>query len=499
LNRSSVVYYLFIFYLLICSPLVNAAATLSVKIAPLAKHSDTERLQVYQRILADIFTEQNDISIEKNALISQSSNVEDQFYVYLGQRPPSNEWQRAALNIDRSDPIYVIYDKERISINSLADLVTLKVTSPLNQAWIRDIGIPNTPISIDNLMSVRRLLTNKKIDAVVLSGEQVYLANHENKFQVDVLVSGQPIYLYFPDTPIGVQLKQLFDQKFATMVKTERLKQLFANDALLTKANIQIPTENNTINWHIVPKVYNPTTNELETSKFELTFTQTLKTLMPDYQFTTTIISGRMAQTKLKGEQPTCVLNAMKLDDEEVYKSHNTYHFLQPQLYQHQHTESSQPYHVDIELADMLSQNTQLIIGVPDGVIAKKLAEHLSPRAYQRLKVFEPLRYQQMVNMFLAKRIDAIIIWPSLLQELLPSAAVAHELNSHRLSAKLFEDIPAFIACNLSPTHRDFIQQVNGLLEQPEQRNQLFAPYLNGLDKATQYRLKEKLSIATTQ
>ncbi|WP_448548077.1 hypothetical protein [Thalassotalea fusca] len=472
---------------------------MSIKIAPLAKQSETERIQVYQRILTDIFAEQNDISIDENTLISKFSSDENHFYLYLGQRPPSKTWQRAALNIDRSDPIYVIYDKERLTISDLTDLIPLKVTSPLNQAWIKDVGIPNTPIAINNLMSVERLLTNKKVDAVVLSGEQVYLANHDNKFQVDVLVSGQPIYLYFPDSPKGDQLRQRFDQQFLTMIQTGRIKQLFANDALLTKANIQTPALTNTINWHIVPKVYNPKTNELETSSFELTFTQTLKSLMPNYQFSTTVISGRMAQSKLASTQPTCVLNAIKLDDEGVYKSHTTYQFLQPQLYQHHSANKTLRYDDVIELADMLTQNSQLVIGIPEGVIAKKLAGHLSPKLYQRLKIFEPLRYQQMVDMFLAKRIDAIIIWPSLLQELLPDAAVARKLDSQLLSTSLFEDIPAFIACNLSPTNRDFIMQVNSLLEQSEQRDILFAPYFNGLDDATQYRLKEKLNFTITQ
>ena len=82
--------------------------------------------------------------------------------------------------------------------------------------------------------------------------------------------------------------------------------------------------------------------------------------------------------------------------------------------------------------------------------------------------------------MFIARRIDAIIIWPSLLQELIPGPDEARHFGSLEIDIPVFDDIPAFVACNAaSPTHKQFIEQVNQLLSQSKSRIALFSSSLS--------------------
>lgn len=460
----------------------------------------------YWDIVRAVYAEQYDLEFEvvswDRALNLVSKNQADIVIgVYKGQFP---NIITPALHIDMDSSFYLLFDSKKHDISSLNDIDNLNIAG-VNNYVLKSSLPPNVKLyPMENLSNVARLIEKGRLDGALLYAKELNAADPNKQLNHVEVLPKQKMYFGFPDTEQGKQLAAIYDENMPSLLAQGKIKDFFANDLAFQFAEYFSKDNIESINWYLIPKLYQGTSS-LKTLGLDHLYSDYVANNFENYHFNLKIGSVRIVDSVINAEdknQNNCVINVFKNPKRTQYalfsKPINTY--IRPRLVTKKNTKltvindaSNQGV---VNLDSLLTDNPQFRLGIVNKGFAYRTLSNKLPKAlFEKIMIFEDAAYGKVTQMLNADRLDAIILWPTVLPEIIPEDVDVQFFTSYTLQEGLGNDISTYLMCNDTPLNQKFIRDINSALDKPDEQRKLYQGLVNSFDEETGKLFKKSLAL----
>lgn len=399
-------------------------------------------------------------------------------------------------HIDTEHPVLFIFDPSKISPTSVDDLNGKMVA--VKKGWGLESFLPEQAkfYGTNTVSSLIRLIEHDRVDGALVYRYNLKLADPEGKLSYIEIAPALPIYLAFTNNPKGKLYKELADTQFPVLLENNKIEPLFPSKAEFAHANFQ-ENKTDSINWFLVPKLLNVKTEELEVNPWE--FKASKQIVQSMHETTMVLKTASFAETKkqLLSHRNTCSINLRKpkdLDNSVIYSS-PIYAFIPPRLFVLKDSPINETItglqnNDMINIKKLLDADKELRLVVKDNFsIYNKLLDQLGESYEQRIIDIDRTEYSGVINMLVQKRVDALIIWPSIINDVKYDNKHPDDFVSFALEQPLTTTLYTYVACHNDELGQEVIKRTNALL----QTDELIQPMINSMDANSALAFKAAL------
>ncbi|NMP30363.1 transporter substrate-binding domain-containing protein [Thalassotalea sp. M1531] len=402
-------------------------------------------------------------------------------------------------HIDTRYSIHLLYNPAQFEYTTPSSLEH-KVVATTREFTTLDILPYNTQMyQVDSIANINKLVHNKRIDALVTYSYNVHLSDPEQSLTSVEIAPAQKVYLQFPSTN-GQRLADEFDAAMAKLLADKEIEQYFEKEADYLHANFFNTSQNNQIDWHLVPKKYSQDSKKLEALEQEIHFSSYIDRQLSNIDLDIQVNSSRIIFEHFKTQDNQCALNISKTEERQLiaYFSLPSYVFLAPRLLTISGSKIEQELSNQsvntISLEHLLIPAPQYRIAIIDGGNTEKvLLKSYSQDLLDNLVQISDVPQNKILPLLLNKRVDAVIVWPSLIPNIIADSKVSNQLTTFGLNKLVSNYQYSYIACSKSEKGLAMIEAINLLLEQKKHRSALFDETLSTMDNQSVVQFKELL------
>lgn len=459
---------------------------------------------LYWDIIDTLFSEHYQV-IKKTASLNKARNMVsgDLAFAIVGQhRTEQSDFLLSEQHIARTYPIYAIYKDRNIILNGLESLKGYDVAVQKNAALKHLLPQSVHQYNIESIFRADKLIINNKVDIGLVYSYDLHLASPQNLLIHQEILPAQNVYLAFSNDAKGKRWQKIFDQKMAQAIKDNKLKSLYDNELEFRHANYVLSEKKNNINWNLTPKLYNHKTHRLEVLKRELMFSKYIAQQLPEFYFNFTELSDRVVNQKIANEVTHCSLSIDKnINKVNKLSSEPVHTFIKPRLFfLRTNDNDSFTTHLstfdEVDITALLNNFDELSIAISiNSRIYKDLTSFLSKDDMHKFYLVDDLNYKSLVDLLMAKRIDAIIIWPSMVAELLNNKQSLELLDSKLIKQAIGNNLFSVVTCSNSDEGQKIINKINDLLHSPVHQYFLHQGSLEQLDPASKIEYQKLLEL----
>ena len=500
--------FLFCFLLLSFNASAQDKPPLTIIAEEWPSYTNADLTGTYWDIIRAIYGDDYQLNLKtvswKKALNNVSAKQADIIIgVYRGQRA---DILIPEYHIDMDSALYILYDDSLHNINSLADLENLTIAGRNHYVSTDILPQSTTFYAVDSVKGINKLIFNQRIDGALVFALDVYSADPSGTLSIKRLTSKRKMYLGFADTPRAQKLMDQFDKKMQQLLAENKIKPLFNEAVYYEFAGFNHREAQPTISLQLITSIYDKHQQTLITTKQDRHTASLLAEELPQYNFDIQLSSVRVVSEEMKNlTASTCVVGFAKKPTRmgSYLFSLPIYTYIKPRLILLEENNSLIP-------TQALTDNTISIEKLFSAASTFRLASMDNSDAYTALKnVLSTQQYQRIFNidagptknilaLLLAKRIDALVLWPHELSNIIDSTIDVNKLVSYEISESIGNNINTYIACNNTPTNTEFIAAVNSLLQQEKFPDTLFNDLLRRLDPQSAMAFMDRLAISET-
>ncbi|QOL26071.1 transporter substrate-binding domain-containing protein [Thalassotalea sp. LPB0316] len=408
-------------------------------------------------------------------------------------------------HLDMDSSFYLLYDKKRHNIKTLQDIDNLTIAGRRNYVLKSSLPDHVNFYSMDSLANVDKLIINQRIDGALMYAKELTNADPDQRLDHLELLPKQKMYFGFANTVKGRALAKIFDQKMPILVKQGVIKKYFANDLIYQFADYAEKGEKPTVDWYLIPKMFQENAS-LKAVFLDHQFSNYVANRFDDIHFDLKIGSTRVADTAIKKSDKSansCVINVFKNSRRESYAlfSQPVNSYIKPRLLTLKESlfEFSKPlsHDVVIDLNQLLIDNPKVRIGIVNkGFAHNTLAKALDEQSFNQLIIFEDYSYATIMSMLKTHRLDAVIIWPTILPDITEGDFDASLIESFTLPEKVGQSFQTYLMCNDTPLNQDLIKRFNQALADPVEQVKIYSKLLSKFDQQTAELYKKALGLS---
>lgn len=480
-------------------PLLRVVATIN------EGYTNEDGTGLYWNIIEEVFKDHYQIvkttthwNKAKNLVSSQLADV------LIGVTSKEEDFfTLSSSHIDRSYPLYAIYQSEQFTINTPQDLENLAVAIRKHSSI--DNLLPNNihGYFVDSVYQVDKLISNSRVDIAVAYAFNKNLTSKSKQLTRKVILPKQKLYVGFPKNDKGKMRQKEFDQAMKKALKEDRIAKLFPSALKYQHANYFDNQKEKTLKWNLEPRLFNEKTNRLEVLQREIDYSEYLSKQLSQYNFQfesmpykqTLVVEPNTTICSLTLKQP-------KHKDAELIFSQPAHVFIRPKLFFLNENIPSTISHLmddnaSVDIHSLLNDNAYLQIAITrNSNIHTSLKGIVNKQSLSRLHIIDDLNYKSMVSLLLAKRIDAFIAWPSMVGELLDNKSDIEQFRSLALKQKIGDNVFSFITCSKTTEGERLIDQINAIISTPKHQTPLYQQSLKQLDQDTKADFISLLKLA---
>lgn len=459
----------------------------------------------YFDIIRSVFSETHDVEITNTSWQRASQLVATgRADLIIGAyKLTSSPLLLSEQHIDIEYPIHVIYDESKFSPQVIDDLSHKVVAGKKGYGLENYLPLSTSFYGVDSISGVSKLVANGRIDAALTYSYNLHLADAESSLQHRKIIDEMPIYIGFESSDQGSALQRLFDSKFRQAINAGNIKPLFNSDVEYQHAALELGSSQHTVNWHLIPKVFDHQTQKMTVVPWEVESSEYVNRVMPNTHLNIQLTSFKETQKALTANIGSCVVNYRKRPADKgllVYSA--PYHvFIKPRVF----VLSDRAKDVAltsiindnaISLKDMFKQLPDWRVAVKDNYnIHRKLIKKLGEENAERILPIGNADYNTLINMMMQRRVDAIIIWPSIIADLNDGRYDITKLRSFELYEQIEKDLFTYIACTDDQLGRNVIKHVNALLQVKQHQDIIYQAQLKRMDKQSALKYQRALNL----
>ena len=352
---------------------------------------------------------------------------------------------------------------------------------------------------IDNVENVSRLIDKKRIDAALTYSYNLHLADPTGVLTETMVVPEQKVFLAFNRKHLS--LVEGFEQALTQLKSSGQLKKIFGSDAQYSHANVDNQPAKQQVQWHIVPKKFDPETKKMNALPSEVAFSQQLESYFSDFDLHIKLNSMRRVTDILPASSNACAVNIFKSPSREEYAvfSNPSYVFLKPRLLIKRDSKAiplvnDTIEHGEVDLERLFVMHPQVRVAVAkNGHTYRFLKKDLPEHVMENIHVQEDKTLDRTLKLLLTDRVDAVITWPNVFSLLINNEQTAQKITSFDVQNLSVQHNVSYVACSKSELGHKVIEQVNQVLADPQRRAKLFEAERAKLDEASAYEFKNML------
>ena len=149
-----------------------------------------------------------------------------------------------------------------------------------------------------------------------------------------------------------------------------------------------------------------------------------------------------------------------------------------------------------VNLAKLLTEQPSFKVGLIRQSVSDELMKQAMPEAlYDKLFWFEGRVYKKLLSLLFAQRLDAVILWPTTLPEIMPNINDAQRLSSYAVTPELGRDMATYVMCNDTDNSQKFIGVLNQALNSPKVQQEMYQHIIKHLDTSSGVEYKRALNL----
>jgi len=408
-------------------------------------------------------------------------------------------------HLDMDESFYLLYNKSLHNVNSLKDINNLTIAGRTNYIVKSSLpsGIKFYPMS--SLANVNKLIMNERVDGALLYAKELNTADPSKSLDHIELLPKQKMYLGYADTEKGKQLAKLYDEKMPELIKSGQAKTFFPSGLAYQFANYTPKLDKPTIDWFLIPKMYQER-SKLHTLFLDHQFSDYVADKFNDFNFNLKIGSVRVVDAAIAHEPPlqsTCVVNVFKNPKRAEFalfsKPINSY--IKPRLVTLKETQfpfsTKLSHQKPVDLDTLIDSNPSIRIGIVNkGFAHNIISKELDEQSFNKFIIFEDRSYSTIMSMLYANRLDAVIIWPTILPEIMSDEFDVNLLDSYSLPESVGRNFTTYLMCNNTPSNKKLITNFDRALSTPVEQKIMYGELLKRFDKQTAEIFKKELGLS---
>lgn len=391
-------------------------------------------------------------------------------------------------HLDVEYSVYLLYDSSKHTFNSIEDLAGYSIAGRKGYGFESFLPKSSNFLGVDAIHNLDKLVLHGRIDGILSYSYNVHLADTKNRLAHSEIIPPKKIYLAFNNTKQGKQLAGLYDQKIAELIKQDKLRQYFHSEQEYQHANFALPITSINIDWISIPKSLDKATGNLTLLARELLMNDLLQQHMPNYSLTHHSLSAINALHRLQQNQTTCVIGILKNDKREKYAyfSNPSYVYLPPRLVglTDNLEQFIASYVNTTSIKQLITENPNLRIGINKQLsVNKALISALTSAQKQNIMIFDNSSYDNILLLLTEHKIDATIIWPSIIPSIKRNIVDLTKLRSVTISESIGKEVYSHIACSKGPEGKQIIDSINSILANKTLMTPYYQKVSSQLDK----------------
>lgn len=220
----------------------------------------------------------------------------------------------------------------------------------------------------------------------------------------------------------------------------------------------------------------------------ELLMNDLIQQHMPNYSLTHHSLSAINALHRLQQNQTTCVIGILKNDKREKYAyfSNPSYVYLPPKLVglTDNLEQFIASYVNTTSIKQLITENPNLRIGINKQLsVNKALISALTSAQKQNIMIFDNSSYDNILLLLTEHKIDATIIWPSIIPSIKRNIVDLTKLRSVTISESIGKEVYSHIACSKGPEGKQIIDSINSILANKTLMTPYYQKVSSQLDK----------------
>lgn len=403
-------------------------------------------------------------------------------------------------HFDRDSAFYLLFNAEDHQITKLADIRDLTIAGRDEYLLKTDLpsGVKFYPISSPH--NINKLIFNAKIDGALLYANELNVADPSGTLNHVEVLPKRKMYLGFQASTQGEKLAKIYDHKMPELVTKGTIKQLFTNQAAYQFAGYHSQQTNTSIDWYLVPKLVDKD-QSLNTVPIDHHLTDVINKHVSPFELNIKIGNMRVINDVISPNTMTtssCAINIIKRPQREQYSvfSDPVNIYLKPRLI----TLTNQKLPVNhlgaVNLAALLTEQPSFKVGLIRQSVSDELMKQAMPEAlYDKLFWFEGRVYKKLLSLLFAQRLDAVILWPTTLPEIMPNINDAQRLSSYAVTPELGRDMATYVMCNDTDNSEKFIAVLNQALNSPKVQQEMYQYIIKHLDTSSGVEYKRALNL----
>lgn len=132
----------------------------------------------------------------------------------------------STMPLDRDDEVIALFDKSKVRITDIKDLVGKKVGTLTNYGFEQFLPQDIELIDVSAKERVSTMLNKGRIHAYLTYAPRLPIVDPLDQFEHTVVIAPQTLHLAFPNTQKGNALKAYFDRQMTQMQQNGRLFEL---------------------------------------------------------------------------------------------------------------------------------------------------------------------------------------------------------------------------------------------------------------------------------
>ncbi len=133
-------------------------------------------------------------------------------------------------HLDIEYPVYVIFDKNIHTINTVKDLAGLTVAGRKEYGFAKFLPSSSHFYGVEFIGDVAKLIEKKRVDVALAYQVNLALADPSNRFTHKSIGPEERLYLAFTHSDQGKKLREQYEKALIALIRDDKLKQYFASD-----------------------------------------------------------------------------------------------------------------------------------------------------------------------------------------------------------------------------------------------------------------------------
>jgi polar amino acid transport system substrate-binding protein len=143
-------------------------------------------------------------------------------------------------HLDIEYPVYAIYDKKTLTVDSVDDLAGLTIAGKKDYNFPHFLPHTSHFFGVNEIHNVVKLIRNKRVNAALAYEYNLQLADPNKAFTHKVVIPRIPIYLAFTQSDLGRNLSKVYDKRIIELIKSNSLQQYFPSEHEFQHAQLSL-------------------------------------------------------------------------------------------------------------------------------------------------------------------------------------------------------------------------------------------------------------------